>query len=248
MSGHVTQRMPVAPRSGLGTRGYCIAWRRSPGVGRNSWRIRYPCPNYYIKNGKYCGRNWRAALPKSGRRSAGPEQREADAAAARRHRPSRPRPMRDGALADVKSQMDNRSRRQGKTVALVNRAQGGVLAISGAYDPAPGSSRVARSICVPRATLPWLAASACDLRVIASPAGTPPGASRNAALAPHSMSESMASLAPHSRSPGLRGLGVRPFSSLPNSHCSVMFTSHASCGAIPQWARTAARRISLATL
>ena len=28
-----------------------------------------------------------------------------------------------------------RSRRQGKTVALVNRAQGGVLAISGAYDP-----------------------------------------------------------------------------------------------------------------
>ena len=93
-------------------------------------------------------------------------------------------------------------------------------------------------------------AMACGIRmrVIASPAGTPPGAPRNAALAPHSMSESMASLAPHSRSPGLRGLGVRPFSSLPNSHCSVMFTSHASCGAIPQWARTAARRISLATL
>ena len=88
-------------------------------------------------------------------------------------------------------------------------------------------------------------AMACGIRmrVIASPSCRhPPGASRNAALAPHSMSESMASLAPHSRSPGLRGLGVRPFSSLHNSHCSVMFTSHASCGAIPQWARTAARR------
>ena len=77
MSGHVTQRMPVAPRSGLGTRGYCIAWRRSPGVGRNIL-VAYPVsmPNYYIKNGKYCGRNWRAALPKSGRRSGGQSRAE----------------------------------------------------------------------------------------------------------------------------------------------------------------------------
>ena len=71
------------------------------------------------------------------------EQREADAAADR-HRRLRFAAtgharcaMVVGALAHVKWTM--RSRRQGKTVALVNRAQGGVLAISGAYDPARNS-------------------------------------------------------------------------------------------------------------